>query len=322
MTTGHFFTLSRENPMKRYVIPILCFTILWTGAVGIRAADKTKKILYFSNSAGFEHGPVKLIEGGPSVSDKALTELGKANGFEVVCTKDGRVFDGDLAPYDAFVFYTSGDLGKGAKDHPEWAISKEGTAKFFAAVRGGKGFLGIHSASDTWRTGGDKYVNSPQEKVTEYIKMVGAEFTVHGKQQETTVTIVEPSPIPWFAAKGKSYRSFDEWYCHKNFGDDLRIFAIMETDGMQGEMYDRPACPAVWGRKEGRGRAFYCAFGHDNKYWQNPENMQLMLALIRCATGEIATDLTPNVKKVTPGAATLKRKSSALIDKPINQMRY
>ena len=39
-----------------------------------------------------------------------LSELGKQHGVEVVCTKDGRVFDDDLAQYAAFAFYTSGDL--------------------------------------------------------------------------------------------------------------------------------------------------------------------------------------------------------------------
>ena len=84
------------------------FPMQWVSA----GEKKKQKVLYFSRSAGFEHGAVKVVDGRPSISDRILTELGKRHGFEVTCTKDGRVFDGDLDQYDAIAFYTSGDLTK------------------------------------------------------------------------------------------------------------------------------------------------------------------------------------------------------------------
>ena len=42
--------------------------------------------------------------------------MGRLRGFDVECTNDGRVFEGDLGGYDAIAFYTSGDLTRPAPD--------------------------------------------------------------------------------------------------------------------------------------------------------------------------------------------------------------
>jgi len=79
----------------------------------VRAAEGRKqRLLYFTRSAGFEHGAVKRQGGQLGFSERVLTEMGKRAGFEVVCTKDGSVFDQDLDQWDCIAFYTSGDLTK------------------------------------------------------------------------------------------------------------------------------------------------------------------------------------------------------------------
>ena len=74
------------------------------------AEKKRPKVLYFTRSVGYEHSVVRREGEKLSHSERVLTELGKKAGFDVECTKDGRVFDGDLAPLDAIAFYTCGDL--------------------------------------------------------------------------------------------------------------------------------------------------------------------------------------------------------------------
>ena len=266
-----------------------------------------KKILYFSNSCGFEHTTVRSEQGKPSVSDIAITEICEQAGIEVVCTKDGSMFDKDISEYDAFLFQTSGDLMAGAPGHPEWAMTENGWKNLLKEIRSGKGFLGFHPTTDSNRVGGAPYENSKEEEITEFTKLLGAEFTIHGPSQEADVSIVQPSQIPWLVAKGKSFRVFEEWYVHKNFGDDLHVFALLETGGMTGEMYDRSPCPILWGRIEGKGRSLYSAFGHYDEYWQNKDNMKLVLQLIQCALGETEIDLTPNIKTISPGANILRR---------------
>ena len=66
--------------------------------------------------------------------------LGRKHGFDVVCSQDPKIFEGDLDQYDAIAFYTTGK-----------AISAEGKANLLEAIHGGKGFVGIHSATDTFR---------------------------------------------------------------------------------------------------------------------------------------------------------------------------
>lgn len=291
----------------RFAKTILLFLIFAFAQTQIgRSEESVRTILYFSLSSGFEHTTVRSDAGKASVSDIAITDVCKPVGIEVVCTKDGSVFEKDLKKYDAFVFQTSGELASGTKEHPEWALTEKGWKNLLKEIRTGKGFLGFHPTTDSNRSGGPLYENSPKEKVTEFTKLLGAEFTVHGPSQETTISVVEPSPIPWLKAKGKSFRMFDEWYVHKNFSNDLRVFAVMQTQGMDGEMYDRPPTPIIWGRTEGQGRSFYSAFGHYDEFWKNADNQQFILQLIRCALGEIEIDLTPNIDRVTPGANVLK----------------
>ena len=53
----------------------------------------------------------KSIENKPTAnlsrSEKLLTEWGEKSGFEVVCSQDPGIFDGDLDQFDAIAFYTS-----------------------------------------------------------------------------------------------------------------------------------------------------------------------------------------------------------------------
>ncbi|GHT40342.1 hypothetical protein FACS189443_0560 [Planctomycetales bacterium] len=268
-------------------------------------AAEPRKILYFSLSSGFEHSTVVSKDGQPSVSDIAITAVCKPAGIEVVCTKDGKIFDKDLSPYAAILFQTSGEMSKGTKEHPDWALTDTGWRNILTAVRNGKGFVAFHPTTDANRILDDNDTPTEPEKITEFTKFLGAQFTTHGNHQEGTVSVVEPTPFAWFAAKGQ-YRYFEEWYCHKNFQNDIHVFALLETKGLDGVMYKRPPMPLVWGRAEGKGRVLYSAFGHYDNYWQDKNNMEFVLQLIQAAVGDLKVDLTPNIQTAAPGANTLK----------------
>jgi Trehalose utilisation len=127
---------------------------------------RNRKVLFFTKSSGFEHDLVKRTGGGPSLSETALTDIGRTRGFEVVATKDGRIFDSDLARYDAFFFFTTGDLTEAGTDKMP-PISAQGKEALLAAIRDGKGFIGIHSASDTFHSKGKHF--QTQEQPDPYI---------------------------------------------------------------------------------------------------------------------------------------------------------
>ena len=117
-----------------------------------RAAEGVKKVLFFSKSSGFEHSVIRHVDGKPSLVEEVLTDIGKANGFAFTCTKDGTIFTKKgLAPFDAVFFYTTGDLTKPGNDRqpPMPADGKQVLLDFIAS---GKGFIGTHSATDTFHS--------------------------------------------------------------------------------------------------------------------------------------------------------------------------
>ena len=99
------------------------------------AEKKRQKVLYFTQSAGYEHGPVKRRGDELGFSEKTLTEMGKRAGFDVECSQDGRLFDGDLDQYDCIAFYTSGDLTKRNRKDPQTPpMTPEGKKKLLDAI--------------------------------------------------------------------------------------------------------------------------------------------------------------------------------------------
>ena len=273
------------------------------------AAGKTKKILYFERTTGFIHPPTIYEADGVSAAGKRLKKLGEKFNCEVVCSKDGSIFDGDLDQYDAFIFYTCGNLDKPGGPDKQWpCMSDAGRDKFFAAIQNGKGFLGIHSATDTWKSGGPRFENQPEDKRTKYIDMIGGEFIVHGAQQETTLTVVDSS-LPWLAKQGKSFKFFDEWYTLKNFNKDIHVLLVQETKGMRtdknNKCYDRPAYPSTWVRMYGKGRVAYTSLGHNTAAWSEEVVPSVVSDLMGFILGAYNVDMTPNMDKVCPGATTL-----------------
>ncbi|MCX7009556.1 MAG: ThuA domain-containing protein, partial [Kiritimatiellaeota bacterium] len=135
------------------------------------AADTTtpkRHILFFSKSAGFEHSVIKVKDGQPSFADKVLQELGAKNNIEFTCTKDGSYFTPEgLAKFDAVMFYTTGDLTTPGHDGTT-PMPKDGKETLMNYVKGGKGFIGSHCATDTFHSHG--------QQVDPYIDMIGGEF--------------------------------------------------------------------------------------------------------------------------------------------------
>lgn len=266
---------------------------------GIAAAEnKPMKVLYFTRNAGFEHPVVHRAKADElSYSEKILVEVGKKHGIEVVCSKDGRIFDGDIDQFDAFAFYTSGDLTQPIKDRDEPAMSKAGLQRFLDAVAAGKGFVGFHSATDSFHSDGDK--------LTPYVKMIGGEFIAHGSQQKAVMKVASPD-FP--GVKGlQDFAMLEEWYGHKNFAADLHVILVQETGGMHDVPYDRPPFPATWARMHGKGRVFYTSMGHREDVWTNPTFQQIMLGGFAWVLRQADFDPQSNIGQATPKANVLKK---------------
>ncbi|MDY0170405.1 MAG: ThuA domain-containing protein [Thermoguttaceae bacterium] len=272
------------------------------------AEKKPQRILYYTRSTGYEHSAVKREDDGLSVSDKALIALGKRVGLDVTCSKDGRVFDGDLDQYDAFAFYSCGNQCVPGSHPDDPQMTAEGKQRLLDAVAAGKGFVGFHSAADTFHSG---------KEIDPYVAMVGGEFMGHGTQQPGRLKITSPK-FPGL----EDYRDQDavtiereEWYTFRNFNRDLHVILVQDTQMLRKEherdkfLHSRPPFPQSWAREQGQGRVFYTSFGHVHEVWADPFFERLVLGGIAWALGNVDADVTPNIEKVTPGAWEIPQKA-------------
>jgi type 1 glutamine amidotransferase len=274
-------------------------------------ADKPKrKILFFTKSGGFEHSSIRRNGDQPSHADNVLTDMGKQHNFEVVCTKDGGIFDKDLGEFDAFFFQTQGDICQVGVDKQP-AVSPEGKKRLLDAVVAGKGFIASHCGADTCHSPGHDAggQRQAQTQVDPYIAMVGGEFISHGPQQVARMKISD-AKFPGLADvhdkdAADSFKINDEWYSLKNYADDLHVILVQDTQGMKGKDYERPPFPATWARKHGKGRVFYTSMGHREDVWSDPRFQAIVLGGISWACGDVEADITPNMKQVTPGAGVM-----------------
>jgi type 1 glutamine amidotransferase len=281
---------------------------------GMFAAGK-KSVLVFTKSSGFEHDVVKTKDGKPSILEQAVTSLGSKYGFDVIATKDGRVFDSpDFRKHAAVLFFTTGDLTTtGTDKNPP--MSAQGKQAFLDAIHGGMGFVGVHAAADTFHTQPDPQDNSNRyivhgEKSDPYLRMLGGEFITHGStpRLQTTNLIINDPKFPGLEGVSSPVSFNDEWYSLKDFRNDLHVIITLDTKGMTGEPYQRAPYPMTWARLEGKGRVFYCAIGDRPENWSEPFFLNLLGGGIRWAIGDAKASLDHNLTKVAPGYAEIPPK--------------
>src|SRR6266567_354798 len=240
-----------------------------------------KSVLVFTKSSGFEHAVVKRVDGKPSIMDDTVTELGNKHGFTVGVTKDGRIFDSkEFHSYAALVFFTTGDLTTlGTDGKPP--MSAKGKQALLDAVHGGKGFVGVHAASDTFHTPPDtpdlanRYI-AHGEQQDPYLKMLGAEFIIHGREprlQDANLIVNDP-----------------------------------KFPGMKGEPYQRAPYPVTWAREHGKGHVFYTAMGDRPENWKNEFFLNVLGGGIRWAIGDAKAESDVNLKQAAPGYAEIPPK--------------
>ena len=226
-----------------------------------RAQAPNKKVLYLTYSAGYRHDVIPL-------STQLLPEIGKKNGFDVVATKDlAFLYPEELKKYDGVVFYTTGELPIGDAEK----------ANLLAWIKSGKGFIGIHCATDTFY------------KWADYGDMIGGYFNEHPWHQEVKIKVEDPNtpatkglPNPWVLN--------DEIYQFKNW-DRSKLHVLLSLDPSSVDLTkptvhrtDRDFANA-WTKTYGDGRVFYSALGHRSDLWQSPEYQAFLAGGIRWTLG-------------------------------------
>src|SRR5262245_3399934 len=99
------------------------------------SAQKKIRVTYITECKGFKHDVL-------SESEKIMKELGDKNGLEVTNSQDSAsvITTENLKNVDVLILYTTGEL--------PW--SDEQKKLFLDFIKNGKGFIGIHSATDTF----------------------------------------------------------------------------------------------------------------------------------------------------------------------------
>ncbi len=236
---------------------------LLSGSIPGSANDQKKgKLLYLTLSAGFHHEVVPF-------SREIVKQIGdKSGAFETTVTEDVTPFTAEgLKQYDAVMFYTTGEL----------PMSDEQKKAFMDFIRSGHGFIGVHSATDTFY------------KWPEYGEMIGGYFDDHPWHQQVTIDVVDPkSKLVSFL--GKSFQMNDEIYQIRDFKADTSHVLLKidpnSVDLTKKNVHQREyGWPVAWTRMDGKGRVFYLSLGHEHDVWNDPRYQQLLLNGINWAMG-------------------------------------
>jgi len=226
-------------------------------------AAQPKRILYITLSAAYKHTAIPA-------SITALKEIAAQSGkLEVVQTEDVSLLSATgLKNFDAVMFYTTGEL----------PISDTQKRDLLDFVRAGKGFGGVHSATDTFY------------KWPEYGELIGAYFQNHPWTQDVTIR-VKDAKSPLVAHLAPSFRIKDEIYQVRNFAAD-KVHVLLELDTRSVNMSApgiNPGAtefPLAWTRNYGAGRVFYNALGHFDSTWEDPGIRKMMLEAMLWLTGQ------------------------------------
>ena len=238
----------------RAAIPTALWFALAAFATSPSQAERwPNRILYVTHSAGFRHDVIPT-------SRAVLKQLGEASrAFRITTTEDVSALTAEnLRHYAAVMFFTTGEL----------PISDAQKAALLTFVRSGRGFLGVHSATDTFYMW------------PEYGKLVGGYFNEHPWHQKVTIDVADPmSPLVGFLAP--SFAVDDEIYQIRDFdAQTSRILlrldpASVDLDAPNVHRQDY-GWPLAWTRSFGRGRVFYTALGHEEGVWRDPRYQQML----------------------------------------------
>ncbi|MEM1085078.1 MAG: ThuA domain-containing protein [Verrucomicrobiota bacterium] len=232
-----------------------------------------RKLLVFARTAGFRHASIPT-------GKVAMVEMGEKTGaFEAVISDDLANFEpGTIDQFDAILFLnTTQNVFKGAEDEKRL---QDSLMKF---IKGGKGFVGIHAATDT-------LYNWP-----EYGEMMNGYFNGHPWNAGTRVHIkVEPGQEehPLVAMFGGEPLEFkEEIYQLKDPYDSSKVEMLLrldpeKSDKVKGIKRTDNDFGVAWARNWGEGRVFYCSLGHNHDIYWHPKVLRHYLAGIQWAIGD------------------------------------
>jgi type 1 glutamine amidotransferase len=204
-------------------------------------APSGSRVLVFSRTTGYRHASI------PAAA-RELRSLGRELGFDVEHTEDQTKFtDANLKRFAEVVFLSN----------TQKVLDSAGRAAFQRFVRGGGGFVAIHSSSNAeldWPWFGD---------------LLGARFNGHPKVQTGTVVVEDSTHLSTKCLPAKWIRP-DEWYNFKSRPIEgahvlLTVDEKSYEGGLMGEKH-----PVAWYHEFDGSRAWYTSLGHFDEHYTDP----------------------------------------------------
>jgi type 1 glutamine amidotransferase len=247
---------------------------------GVTAAKPKAKrtVLVFSRTAGFRHASI--------ATGKVMFEemAKKTDAFDVVISDDLANFEPEkISRFDAIVFLsTTQNAFHGAEN--EKALQDS----LMSFIRSGKGFIGIHAATDT-------FYNWP-----EYGEMMNGYFDGHPWTADKNVHIfVEPGKeehplVVMFEGKPVEFK--EEIYQFKDPYDSKKVDMLLrldpkKSDAVQGLKRTDNDYGVAWARNWEKGRVFYTSLGHNHEIYWHPKVVSHYLAGIQWALGDLEAEV-------------------------------
>jgi hypothetical protein len=232
--------------------------------LGYSRTARNGKLLYMTLAKGYRHRSV-------AISQQIVKEMGEKSGaFDATLTEDVGAFTKEnLKSYDAVMFYTTGEL-------PMTDEEKNAFADF---IRSGHGFVGVHSATDTFYTWGT------------YGELTGGWFNNHPWHEMVTIDVVDPkSSLVSFL--GDSFQINDEIYQISDFkAETSHLLLQLDPKSVNTQKEDARiryyGWPVAWTRMFGKGRVYYNSLGHEEAVWKDPRYQEMLLNGIRWVMRQI-----------------------------------
>lgn len=226
---------------------VLALLAACDGAVALPdSTTDADRILVYTRTNAFRHFDEI------SIASFVLPPRLHAFGVEADWTDDPAAFtEANLQRYRAvFFMYTSGND----------ILDDDGKAAFESYVRGGGGWLGIHSAADT------------EYSWPFYGELVVSHFLTHPATQPARITI-EAASHPTMVGLPSPWRFVDEWYDYRSNPRDMADVTILATVDEASYMGGGMGAdhPMIWCHERLGGRAFYSGIGHESNAWGEPE---------------------------------------------------
>ncbi len=275
--------------MRQFVLALVVCGLSVTGFSADESARITKamtvtpqvkvkkpyKVLVYHKASGFKHKSIPVV-------NQAIQIMGEKTGaFSVTLTEKVEDFTAEnLKQYDLLLFNNTTHVQKAFTEDAQRAAIMD-------FVKGGKGFVAIHSATDAGYDGWP-----------EYTEMIGGVFDGHPWGAGGTWALsVDDGKHPIMSSLTENFTLKDEIYKYKSYDrSKCRVLCTIDTrvegtnKGPKNRKDNDQA--VIWVKDWGKGRVFVSALGHNNHLCWDTRILQLWLNGIQFAAGDLKGDTT------------------------------